>query len=627
MMSHMSLRIYIMLLIFLGGFVYVAISMYKLQIVRHEELFEKAKEKYTKEVVRKGVRGEIFDRNGNLLVCNIPVRNLAADPQVAGDKAECFRIARLLAPELGLREAFIYKRLMMKEFESTNKDGVTTKRPCRYVMLQRGIELDASEKLKALIKKEKIKGMIMEDTWRRSYPKGEMLANFLGATSMERDEVVPLFGLEKSMEEKIMSGESHLKYERSRDGKRISYGNMEGDPVKDGCDIYLTIQEPIQAIMEEEMDKFMEQIKPKAAYAIMVDPYTGDIMAVSQRPTYNPNDRSVLHDDPQAARNRIAEDCFEPGSVMKPFVISMAMDWNIVTPDTMIDCTDGVWYYAKRSLRDSHKVGVVPVTQVIAQSSNIGTAKIALMMGEKRLDEVLTTFGFKRTTGLPIHPETKGQIRPLHKWDGLSITRFCIGQGINVSFLQLARAYCMLANGGYPINLRIVDRIDRDGITEKYPYYRGECIFKRADTWDRIRKMMIEVTMGYRGTARAYAAIPGYYVAGKTGTAQKFMNGAYSDKYFASFVGFLPSNKPRFVLLVMADEPTGKKDSGAAASAPVFKAIAERTLRYMHEPYEVPLEEWNAKIKAAKQEEREFWRREDEKTRKRREALKRKSAR
>ena len=600
-MNHMSWRIYIIMLFLIGGFTYVGLRMYDVQIRRHEELYAKAKVRYTQKKKTKGTRGEIYDRDGNLLVCNIPVRNLAADPQVVGDEKECRRMAKFLASKLREKEDKIYQRLMRKEYVTKDSNGNEIRKPCRYVMLQRELELEFSEKLKKECKELGFRGLIVEDTYSRSYPKGTMLANILGVTSMQQDRITPLMGLEKSMDQKMKSGESVLIYERSRDGKTISYGNMEGSPVQDGYDIYLTIREPIQAIMEEEMDKLMERVKPKAAYAIMIDPYTGDIMAVSQRPTYNPNDRTILRDNPQAARNRIAEDCFEPGSVMKSFVVAMAMDWNIVTPDTMVDCTDGVWYYGGKRLRDSHRVGKVPVSEVIKQSSNIGTAKIALMMGKYRLAEVLRIFGFGQKTGVPFNPETKGQIRDVKKWDGLSVTRFCIGQGVNVSVLQLARAYCMLANGGYPVNLRLIDRIDRNGITQKYPYLRDNCVFRRADTHQKIKKMLISVT--HPGGTAKQAQIPGYNVAGKTGTAEKFLNGQYQKKYFASFCGFVPASRPRFVLLVTADEPSIGGHYGGSISGPTFQAIAQRTLQYLREPYEVPLEQWEAKMKLLRKQD------------------------
>lgn len=609
----MSWRIYLVLLLLTGGFVYIGFKMYEVQIQRHDELYEKAKSRYTKKEKTKGTRGEIYDRDGNLLVCNIPVRNLAADPQVVGESDECRRLAKFLAPKLKQDENFLYRRLMFKEFETTDAEGNKVRKPCRYVMLQRELELEFSEKLKNDMKKEGFRGLLFEDTYRRSYPKGTMLANILGVTSMRKDKFVPLMGLELSMNQKMKSGESFMKYERSLDGKRIPYGNMEGTPVKDGYDVYLTIREPIQAIMEEEMDKLIDRVKPKAAYAIMIDPYTGDIMAVCQRPSYNPNDRTILRDNPQAARNRIAEDCFEPGSVMKSFVIAMAMDWNIVTPNTIIDCENGVWYYAKKRLGDSHKVGVVPVSEVIKQSSNIGTAKISLMMGKNRLAEVLQLFGFGQRTGVPFHPETKGQVRHVSKWDSLSITRFCIGQGINVSVLQLARAYCMLANGGYPIKLRLVDRIDRNGITEKYPYVRGECVFRKADTHQKIKNMLISVTHP-DGTAKL-AQIPGYNVAGKTGTSEKFINGQYRKQYFASFCGFVPANRPRFVLLVTVDEPSIGGHYGGSIAAPTFRTIAQRTLQYLREPYEVPLEQWHAEMKRLRKIDYQRRLKEDERVR------------
>ena len=257
-------------------------------------------------------------------------------------------------------------------------------------------------------------------------------------------------------------------------------------------------------------------------------------------------------------------------------------------------------------------MGNLTVSEIIQHSSNIGTAKIALVMGEKTLDEVLRSFGLGARTGIPLKPETVGIFRPRKQWDTLSITRFPIGQGLAVSPLQLVRSYCILANGGHPVKLRLVDRIENPatGIEQKIPLEKPDSIFKNPSTHGKIVDMMKKVT-GEGGTARQ-AAVRGYYVAGKTGTAQKFMNGAYSkSKYIANFVGFVPADKPRFVLLVTADEPKGGYYGGSVAG-PTFRTIAERTLKYLNVKPDYDADARDQELKLAKKKKLEEMRRERE---------------
>ena len=620
--SAMIRRIYVVLLLIFLGFLFVGYHLYQVQIVRHDELYAKAQEKYTAVAKKKGTRGEIFDWSGNLLVCNVPVCDIVCDPSIIGGEEICREAADFFGKATGEDPEQLYRRLMTKETKKTDKDGNTVVKPLLYAVIARGVELDLSKALQQECQKRKYRGIRFVDSYRRSYPKEEMLANILGVTSMEQDRFIPLMGLEKILNEKMQSGETQIKYERTRDGRIIRYGDVvAGDPVRDGFDVYLTVREPIQAIVEEELDKLMATIHPKGAFAVMIEPFTGDILAIAQRPSYNPNDRSALVKNPQAARSRIAEDYFEPGSVMKTFVVSAALDRKLVTADTIIDCTEGAWVYAKRTLHDSHPVRAVPVREVIKQSSNIGTAKISLMLGEKNLYETLRAFGFGQKTGIPLYNETSGALRPLKKWDSLSIARFCIGQGVAVSSLQMARAYCMIANGGYPVKLRLVDRLDRDGITEKYPYSRGKNIFRDPNT-AKIMKNILKTVTEPGGTG-VKAAVPGFHVAGKTGTAEQAFGGKYEDRYYASFCGFVPLETPRFVLYVVCEEPPAdhnKPHTGGAVSAPVFSAIAERTLKYMREPAELSKEDWEAERAALWKKDRERRVREDERVRARRAA-------
>lgn len=543
---------------------------------------------------------------------NTPYGCVIGDPSAITSEKECRETAAFLAKELSVDEERLFRQLNRKRTIVTEKDGTRKVVERRYVLIDNYIEFNKFERIRFNIIKAKVRGVKCIVNMKRIYPKNEMLSNILGFTTIDRDRVIAKSGLEKFYDRNMSSVAGKMKYERSRDGIPLAFGEISKKKEQDGYNIFLTIREPIQAILEEEIDKLMESTKAVRAYAVMADPYTGDIIAVAQRPTFNPNDRSTLKE--VTSRNPVAEMAFEPGSIMKPFPIAAALDRGIVTPETRFDCEHGRWYYAGKLLRDSHPLGVLTVSDIIQQSSNIGTAKIALELGEPNLRNTLEGFGFGQKTGAPLRPETVGLF--YKNQTKISITRYPIGQGISASPLQIVRAYCILANGGHSIKLRFVDRIQNPdtGEIQKVPIQRGENLFRNPDTHREIVNMMKRVTEP-GGTAKN-AAIRGYHVAGKTGTAQKAVNGAYShEKYTASFVGFVPADKPKFVLLVTADEPQGAY-YGGAVSGPYFKSIAERTLKYLRVPPDVDFETYDSKVKLAEQqlleEKKRLWAKERE---------------
>ncbi len=589
-LSSMGNRMKITMVFIVLGFCYLAWHLYVVQIERHEDLYKKARRKYTFVKKMDGKRGEIFDYSGSLLVGNVPCADVCADPSIAGDEKRCREIAVFLAKALELKPEDIYEKLMEKTFQQKDPSGKIHLKARQYTLIKGKVDFEIAEKLKQDVEKRGYKPAVyFQETFKRSYPKKELLANILGFTTIDRNRAIAVVGLEKFFDSRMQASQAFSTFERSRDGLPIVYGNSEQQNVQDGFNLYLTIREPIQAILEEELDSLMERCNPDTAYAVMADPYTGDIIAAAQRPTYDPNDRRTMK--PAAWRNRIAEDIFEPGSTMKPFAVAGALDLGVVRPETRFDCEKGHWYYGGKRLKDSHPMGRITVSDIIQQSSNIGTAKIAIEMGENNLDHSLRLFGFGERTGIPLKPETIGRFRPVKNWDKLSITRFPIGQGIAVSPFQLVRGYCILANGGYPVRLRLVDRIENPttGIIQRIPIEREACIFRRPETHHEIVTMMKRVTAP-GGTAKQ-AAVPGYSVAGKTGTAEIFdvKTHQYTKKYFASFVGFVPADRPRFVLLVTTENPKGAKQYGGSVAGPSFSAICSKTLRYMNIPPETDL--------------------------------------
>ena len=580
-------RIIFISMFFLLALIAVILRMYNIQIERHEELFAKAKKTYTSTVKQEGKRGEIYDMKNNLLVGNKPCVNIAADPEAVGDKTKCMQIADYFSKELKLNFDDIYRRLSTKTIEGSGKI-------IRYVIIKKSVDLEIAEKIKKEVKSRKYKGLIFENKTKRFYPKNKLLANILGFINVDGNMVVPEGGIEKVVNLNMTPTESVTTIERTRKGVRLSGEEDKMKAVQDGNNVFLTISEPIQMIVEDELEKLMKQFNPDAAYAVMVDPYTGNIMAMAQRPSFDPNDRNNM--DPKAWRNRITEDSFEPGSIMKSTIVAAALDMGIVNPDTKIDCEGGHWLYCGKVLGEAagHGHGIISVTEIIQKSSNIGTAKIGVMMGKDKVYETIRNFGFGQRTGIPLKPEAVGIMKKPEKWDGLTVSRYPIGQTFTVTPLQMVRAYCVLANGGKLVDLRLIDRQRNPATGEEIKMEiipKPDNIFKNKDTHKKIVDMMKLVTK--KGGTAEKAAVKGYEVAGKTGTAQKLINGVYSDSQgFASFVGFVPADKPAFVLLVTADNPQPVHYGGLVA-APAFSRIAKKTLRFLNVPpeYEIPEDE------------------------------------
>ncbi len=580
----MSIRIFTAFLIFTGVFGFLIFHLYKVQIMRHDELFAKARKKYTAKKVTEGNMGEIYDHSGYLLVGNRPYGVIFADPSAIPVK-DFEKAVEFLSAELGLDRDKVRRGLSRKS-RVIVKNGVKKVIPVQYFLLKTRIPYEDFEKHQKNIEESSVRRYVHCRTdYARYYPKEGMLANILGITTLSGGKITPVTGMEKKYAKSMQSVAGEVIYERTRDGVPISSTETTAVQERDGANIFLTIREPIQAILEEELDKLMAEHNPKSAYAIMADPYTGDILAMAQRPSFNPNDRTSMKSN--CWRNRMAEDVFEPGSIIKPFAVAGALDRNIVTPDTVFDCENGRWYYGGHPLKDDHKIGKVTVSEIIKQSSNIGTAKIAVLMGKYMVDTTLRSFGFGERSGLQLPNESKGLYRNVEKWAKVSLTRIPIGQGMAASPLQLVRGYCMLANGGHPVKLRLLDRtVTADGKIHKNPLAETRSVFRRKETHKEIVDMMKLVTEP--GGTAAQAAIRGYYVAGKTGTAQKVINGRYSNKnHIASFVGFVPADNPRLVLLVTADEPSGKTYYGGSVTGPYFRNIAERTLRYWCVPPDI----------------------------------------
>ena len=399
-------------------------------------------------------------------------------------------------------------------------------------------------------------------------------------------------GLELEFDQTMAPGIVKNKFEKTPSGHPIIFADNKITVPDNGKDIFLTILEPVQAILEEELDEAVKKLTPQAVMAAIADPRTGEILAIAQRPSFNPGDRSTFKDS--TIRNRFVDMIYDPGSVVKPFSVLLALERKLVTPETVIFCENGVWKEAS-GLKDTGRYGDLTVTQIIQKSSNIGTAKIALMLGKEGTYHALRRFGFASKSGLPLRNELPGKLNPPHIWTRDDCTRIPIGYTVNATLVQLLRAYCGLANNGKVPTLKLIHAI-RDPRTGKMnmmpPAHFSDSgadpvqIYKLID-------MMISVTEK-QGTGRR-GAIPGFQVAAKTGTSKKLLEGKkdpvtgkyitkgkYSDTdYYASFAGFVPAHDPRLVMVVTVDTPRGVTGGGAAAG-PIFRRTMERTLRYLN---------------------------------------------
>ncbi len=558
-------RIAFVLIAFAAAFGALGRHFYRLQIVRHEELHDKARSLYTTSVVRRGRRGSIFDRNGNLLVGNRAYKDIFAEPRRMPAEQQPY-VIYCLAQQLDVAAATLRRR-----FNSGLVEVVVAK------------QVDIKDA--AAIRELKLPGLRFVDSENRSYPKRKLLANVLGFTYADGRGA---YGLEAVLDSVLAPRQGRVVFEQDRKGQKIHRGSPEAYQPLDGGSVYLTIEEPIQHIVEQELRAMVDKFVPRHAYAVMANPKTGAIMALAQLPSYNPNNRTKM--DPARWRNRLASDVYDPGSTMKCIAIAGALDYGVVSLDSIFDCEYGSWFYAGRPLRDSgHSYGQLEVREIIQKSSNIGAAKIAIAMGERRLYQTLRRFGFGERTGVGLPDESPGLLRKLPDWDGLSITRFPIGQGISVTALQLVQSYAAIANGGYMMQFQLLDRVveGSSGKVVNYPPMGKHRVIRKS-TANAMISAMVLVTM--EGGTATKAAVSGYFVAGKTGTSQKLVDGSYTGhgQYVASFIGFVPATDPAFVLLVVADAPSAGKYYGGTVAAPTFSRISEKVLRYLAVPPDMP---------------------------------------
>jgi len=520
-----------------------------------DRLRGKAEEQYVREVELPPRRGRILDRNGAELASTADVDSIYCNPRRLSDIHDA---ARKLARVLGLDWKELAQRLGQKKF---------------FAWVKRKVTPEEVEAVKAL----ELPGLAYTREPRRFYPNRALAATVMGHSGADGHGQE---GVELAFDRYLRGQTGSLQGVRDALGRELFVDGMTESGGDAGSDVMLTIDRYLTFVTERAIEEAQAQHHAKAVIAIVMDPQTGELLAVASTPSYNPNDPSSAAE--HGARDRAITDAFEPGSTMKTFTIAAALDAGVVRPTDSFDCMMGRMMVGKYTIHDTHPHGALTVAEVFKFSSNIGATKIARRLGKERLSDALGRFGFGHSTGLGLPGERSGMLRPVEKWGDIGFANVSFGQGVTATPLQIVSGLASIASGGVYHPPRVVGRVVRpDGSSEPLPERPAVRVIS-----ERAAKLMTGIMLGVTeqgGTARA-AAIDGYPVAGKTGTAQKVSGGHYdSSKWVSSFIGFAPAQEPRVAIAVMVDEPQGGHLGGAVA-APVFKEIAEQALRYLHVP-------------------------------------------
>lgn len=551
----MRVRILSCGLVFTGLFVAVSRRAFTLQVREADHLRAMAEEQYLREIELPPRRGRILDRNGAQLASTADVDSIYCNPRRFPDVRAA---ARRLALVLGLDRSELEKRLSQRRY---------------FAWVKRKVTPDEVAAVKAL----ELPGMGFTREPRRFYPNRTLAATVMGHAGSDGG---GLDGVELALDRQLRGSGSSVQGVRDALGRDLVVEGMPDVPTGVGSDAVLTIDRYLTFVTERAIAEGAEQHHAKAAVSIMMDPRTGDILAMASVPSYNPNDPQGALE--AGARNRAITDAYEPGSTMKTFTIAAALDAGVVTPDDRFDCLMGRMMVGKYSIHDTHPHGVLTVAEVFKFSSNIGATKIARRLGREAFADALERFGFGHPTGVGLPGERAGVVRPVEKWGDIGLANVAFGQGITVTPLQMAAGVSAIAGGGVYRQPRIVARVvASDGTVDTPAVEPDRRVMSEAAARTMLRIMRGVTEPG--GTARQ-AAIEGYEVAGKTGTAQKVSNGHYDpEKWVSSFIGVVPADDPRLVIIVIVDEPQGSHLGGGVA-APIFKTIAEQALRYLHVP-------------------------------------------
>jgi len=552
-MRRRILGIFLLLFLSLGG---VAAKLFFLQIQQGDRLTEGATKQYQRRLPILSRRGTIYDRTGRELAVSLQVASVFAQPAAIEDPADA---AERLAPILDQPAKEIQARL-------------TSDKP--FVWLQRHLDPPQAEAISDL----NLRGIGLFPESRRYYPRQELAAHVLGLVGLDDR---GLEGLEYQYDD-LLGGQPQFVVAQQDALGRIIFRQEESRPQAPIFDLTLTIDEVIQYIAERELARAVERSRAKAGTAIVMDPSTGEILALANQPTYDPN--TYRKANSAARRNRAVTDAFEPGSSFKVILLAGALEEGVVRPGDQFHGENGAIEVSGVTIRDHEKYGWLTVRQILTQSSNVGAIKIGQKLGKSLYYHYISGFGFGSLTGMDLPGETPGLMRRPRGWSALSLSVLSLGQEISVTPVQIATAFSAVANGGNLVRPHVVRGLRAvDGSLQR----QVEPVMIRRVISSETARTLLDMMRGVveEGTGKE-AALEEYSVAGKTGTAQKLdpATGRYShQKVVASFVGAVPAERPRLVILVLIDEPETLRWGGSIA-APTFREIARDALKYLQVP-------------------------------------------
>jgi cell division protein FtsI (penicillin-binding protein 3) len=536
-------RARLLLLVVFSGFLVLAARALYLQGLRNDFLQQKGETRYARVVEISAHRGMVTDRNGEPLALSTPVESVWAAPADADlsmeQRTRLIRVLDMDAADL------------KRKLAESDRD---------FVYLKRQLPPEQAAKVVQL----NLPGIFLQREYRRYYPAAEVTAHVVGVTGVDDNGQE---GIELAYQDWLSGKAGSRRVIKDRLGRVVEDIESIRAP-QQGRELALSIDQRIQYLAFRELKSAIASNEAKAGSLVVLDVTTGEVLALANWPTYNPNNRDTLK--ARRSRNRAVVDLFEPGSTLKPFTVAAALESGLVSPGSTIDTEGGHYTIGNRTIHDAHPEGILTVAQVIQKSSNVGSAKMALAMAPQKLWTILSEVGFGTQTKVGFPGEATGRLRAYQTWKPIEQATMSYGHGISVSLLQLARAYSVFATNG---ELKPLTLIKRDQPVE------GKAVISPR-TAMAVRKMLEMVTQP--GGTATRAQVAGFRVAGKTGTAHKLLGATYaSDRYISSFVGFAPASNPRLVIAVMLDEPGGKSYYGGEVAAPVFSAVMAGALRLL----------------------------------------------
>lgn len=548
-------RLNLVRIVFISLVLGLAWRLADIQVLNPDFLRNQGDARHVRHVAIPAHRGMILDRNGEALAISTPVHSIWFNPQdFNADNAELKQLARLL----NVKTSSITKKM---------KEGV--KRHREFVYLKRRV----SPELAAKVKQLKIKGVALQREYKRFYPAGEVASHLVGFNNVDDDGQE---GLELTHNETLEGVPGLKRLLRDSRGNYVG-GGEQIKASKDGENISLSIDLRLQYLTYQALKTAVKKHHAHAGTAVILDVNTGEVLAMANQPSFNPNNRRGLKQ--ASLRNRAVIDLFEPGSTVKPFTVASGLKSGLFTTKTMIDTHPGRFKVNKLVVKDHRDYGVINLATLIQKSSNIGSSKIALALKPDQLWQDFSAFGMGSLSGGYFPGENMGRMPDLSSWKKVERATFSYGYGLNTSALQLARGYTVLANGGIlrPVSFTKLDETPT-----------GHRVFSK-DIMDTVRTMMTSVVK--TGGTASKAAVENYTVAGKTGTIKKASRGGYADGHYLSlFAGVVPANNPRLAMVVMIDDPQGDDYYGGLVAAPMFSEVMTGAMRLLNiAPDDMPL--------------------------------------